>query len=59
MIALTPKQKQVLAHLRDGRANAEIAAELKISRYTVKIHVQRIFRKLGVHKREDLRERAS
>ena len=43
---LTPRERQVLALLPRGYANAELGAALGISPATVKTHVERILRKL-------------
>jgi DNA-binding CsgD family transcriptional regulator/tetratricopeptide (TPR) repeat protein len=48
---LTERQVEVLAQLRDGRSNAEIAKRLVVSPKTVDHHVSAILRKLGVHDR--------
>jgi DNA-binding NarL/FixJ family response regulator len=42
---------EVLDALCRGRTNLQIAAALDISPFTVKNHVQRIFRKIGVTNR--------
>ena len=49
--ALTPRELQVVALLRRGCINKEIAQELGIMEDTVKKHLQSIFAKLGVHRR--------
>ena len=48
---LTPRELEVLRLIARGRTNAQIAAELVTSGATVKSHVNRIFRKLGVAER--------
>ena len=48
---LTPRELEVLRLIARGRTNAQIAAELVTSGATVKSHVNRIFRKLGVGER--------
>ncbi|MDH2444510.1 AAA family ATPase [Amnibacterium sp. CER49] len=50
---LTAREQEVLAELRAGRTNAEIAARLVISMKTVDHHVTSVFAKLGVHSREE------
>jgi len=49
--ALTVRERQILQLLEHGSSNAEIGAALSISPLTVKNHVQKMFRKLGVHNR--------
>lgn len=50
---LGPREAQVLELLIAGRRNREIAAHLGISENTVKFHVAKIFRKLGVATRAE------
>jgi DNA-binding NarL/FixJ family response regulator len=45
---LTPRERQVLAHVAKGRSNSEVAGELWLSEQTVKYHLTNIYRKLGV-----------
>jgi DNA-binding CsgD family transcriptional regulator len=49
--ALTPREREVLAMLAEGRSNRAIARELVISEATVVRHVANIYAKLGVHSR--------
>jgi len=49
--ALTPRETEVLRHLREGKPNKIIAYELGMSENTVKVHVGRIFKKLGASNR--------
>jgi DNA-binding CsgD family transcriptional regulator len=49
--ALTPRQSEVLALLADGLSTEQIAAELQLSRETVRNHVRGMLRALGVHSR--------
>lgn len=51
---LTPREADVLEHLRQGRANAEIALALHVSVETVRTHRRNIYRKLGVRTRREL-----
>ncbi len=48
---LTPQQFKVLAMLRDGLRNKQIAWELNVSEACIKAHATAIFRKLGVNNR--------
>lgn len=52
---LTPREAEVMELLRSGRSNAEIARDLHVSIETVRTHARRIYRKLGVKTRRDLR----
>ena len=49
--ALTSREQEVLSHIATGHSNSEIAATLFLSEGTVKIHVGRIFAKLGLRDR--------
>ena len=46
--ALSPREREILALIADGLANAEIAERLGISEKTVRNHVTNVFDKLGV-----------
>ena len=48
---LTPRQRDVLGLLVQGRSNKEIARALDLGHGTVKIHLAALFRHLGVHNR--------
>jgi PAS domain S-box-containing protein len=50
-VPLTPRQKEVLEHIVDGRTNDEIAARLVVSRRTVERHVAAILDKFDVKNR--------
>ncbi|HEY6101654.1 MAG TPA: AAA family ATPase [bacterium] len=50
-MGLTARESEVLALLREGRGNAEIAQQLFLSAKTVEHHVSAILRKLGVRTR--------
>jgi DNA-binding NarL/FixJ family response regulator len=54
---LTPREADVLELLQAGRSNAEIAATLHVGIETVRTHARRIYRKLGVSTRRELRAR--
>jgi DNA-binding NarL/FixJ family response regulator len=51
---LTPREDEVLRYVAMGLRNAEVAEKLSISEETVKTHLNRIFRKLGVRDRVEL-----
>jgi DNA-binding CsgD family transcriptional regulator len=51
VLALTRREREVLAFVAGGKANADIAAILGISARTVQKHLEHIFAKLGVETR--------
>jgi DNA-binding NarL/FixJ family response regulator len=51
---LSPRERDVARHVGAGLSNREIAGRLSISEATVKAHVSRAFRKLGVRNRAGL-----
>jgi PAS domain S-box-containing protein len=50
-ISLTPRQKEVLEYIANGRTNDEIARRLVVSRRTVERHVASILDRFGVENR--------
>jgi DNA-binding NarL/FixJ family response regulator len=54
---LTAREAEVLELLQAGRSNAEIAVALHVGVETVRTHARRIYRKLGVRTRRELRAR--
>lgn len=52
---LTQREAEVLELLQAGRSNGEIAASLHVGVETVRTHARRIYRKLGVRTRRELR----
>ena len=51
---LTRREKEVVQLAAQGYNDIEIAKMLVISAFTVKFHLKRIFKKLGIHKRVEL-----
>ena len=51
---LTRREKEVVLLAAKGYNDDEIAKMLSISAFTVKFHLKRIFKKLGIHKRVEL-----
>ncbi|KVW67749.1 LuxR C-terminal-related transcriptional regulator [Burkholderia ubonensis] len=51
---LTYREEQIARLVRDGRSNKEIARDLALGPPTVKTHLMRMYRKLGVSNRTEL-----
>jgi len=54
---LTPREREVLAQIAEGRSNAGIARELTVTVAAVERHVTSIFDKLGLHQSPDQHRR--
>ncbi len=54
---LTPRERQVLALIAEGRSNVGIARELTVTVAAVERHVTSIFDKLGLHQSPDQHRR--
>lgn len=52
---LTEREREVLVLLALGKSRRAVAAELFVSEDTVKTHTRNLYRKLGVHSRDDLK----
>ncbi|MFB6843542.1 LuxR C-terminal-related transcriptional regulator [Streptomyces sp. NPDC056373] len=52
-LALTPRQREVIARLARGRTDREIATELHLSVRTVNAHVAQLLTRLGVRNRAE------
>jgi transcriptional regulator EpsA len=50
-LSLSDREREILSRLARGSTNSDIAQALEISLYTVKNHLKRIFRKIGVTNR--------
>jgi DNA-binding CsgD family transcriptional regulator len=48
---LTPREREILALVRQGKTNAEVGRELWISPGTVRKHLENVYEKLGVRSR--------
>jgi DNA-binding CsgD family transcriptional regulator len=53
---LTAQEKQIARRARDGHSNSEIGEELFLSPRTVEWHLRKVFTKLGISSRRQLRE---
>ena len=48
---LTPRELEVMMHLKDGRTNEAIADRMGVTKDAVKLHLKNIFNKLDVNDR--------
>jgi DNA-binding CsgD family transcriptional regulator len=55
-LALTERERDVVALVSGGRTNREVAAELYISEKAVEYHLRNVFGKLGITSRRQLRD---
>jgi DNA-binding CsgD family transcriptional regulator len=53
---LTPQEQRIALLVRDGLSNPEVGARLFLSRRTVEWHLRKVFAKLSISSREQLRE---
>jgi two-component system NarL family response regulator len=56
--SLTPREREVVGLVVDGRSNDEVGAALGITTKTVEGHLRRLFDRLGVQSRTELATRA-
>jgi DNA-binding NarL/FixJ family response regulator len=54
---LTPREREVLGQMAQGRSNAAIAAELVLSERAIEKHSNAIFSKLGLSEEKDVNRR--
>lgn len=54
---LTPREREVLAEMAQGRSNAAIGSELGLSERAVEKHINSIFSKLGLSEERDVNRR--
>jgi DNA-binding NarL/FixJ family response regulator len=54
---LTPRERDVLAELAEGKSNAAIAESLVLTKRAVEKHINSIFTKLGLAASEDVSKR--
>lgn len=54
LASLTPREREVLAHVVAGRLNKQIAGDLGIAEKTIKVHRGRVMQKMGVRTLADL-----
>lgn len=52
-VSLSPRQREVLALMSEGKSNREIARRLDVAVPTVKLHITAIFKALGVSNRTE------
>jgi DNA-binding NarL/FixJ family response regulator len=53
LLALTPRELEVLQMVASGMTNAEAARHLELSVHAIKFHLAEIYRRLGVSNRTE------
>jgi FixJ family two-component response regulator len=54
LATLTPREKEVLAHIISGKPNKQVAADLGIVEKTIKVHRARVMTKMDAQSLADL-----
>jgi DNA-binding NarL/FixJ family response regulator len=54
VIALTPRERQIMELVSTGLSNREVGKQLHISEGTIKVHLHHIFQKLSIRNRTAL-----
>jgi two-component system nitrate/nitrite response regulator NarL len=54
VIALTPRERQIMELVSTGLSNREVGKQLRISEGTIKVHLHHIFQKLSIRNRTAL-----
>jgi DNA-binding CsgD family transcriptional regulator len=50
-VHMTPREREVIGLIAEGKSNKEIAQQLDIAAHTVKSHVRNVMEKLALHTR--------
>jgi DNA-binding CsgD family transcriptional regulator len=58
LLGLTEREADILQAIARGKTNKQVAASMYVSPFTVKTHLQRVYRKLGVRRRTEAVARA-
>jgi FixJ family two-component response regulator len=53
-VRLTPREREVLAHVISGQLNKQVAFDLGTTEHTIKVHRQRVMEKMGADSLADL-----
>ena len=51
VVALSPRERQILISIAEGKSNKVIARQFNLTESTVKVHLKAVLRKLGKHNR--------
>jgi two-component system nitrate/nitrite response regulator NarL len=56
---LTAREREIASLVCDGLSNGQLGRQLNLTEGTVKVHLHRIYRKLGLRNRASLAARAA